>query len=62
MFYVVGLIGVFVYLALTYDPKTRMCRWRKDRSRNDGDAIYWTCDYCGAETYGDSKPPKGCLR
>ncbi|MGY9046813.1 hypothetical protein P775_05485 [Puniceibacterium antarcticum] len=60
MIAVVGLILAFVLVAIFSNRKTRLCRWRENRS--DGQASY-TCVYCGAVTSGPvGQPPKVCLR
>lgn len=62
MIYLLGLAVVIVVVMITHDPATRYCRWRKDRSRNEGDRIFWTCDYCGASRLTDGLAPDSCAR
>ncbi|PIE11674.1 MAG: hypothetical protein CSA72_00685 [Rhodobacterales bacterium] len=62
MVYLIGLVIVVGYVMLTHDPATRLCRWRRDRSRNAGGQEFWTCDYCGGSCLTDGVRPKGCVR
>ncbi|SNR46645.1 hypothetical protein SAMN06265370_10664 [Puniceibacterium sediminis] len=60
MIIVAGLVVAFVLIALFSNRKTRLCRWRENRSK--GQAAY-SCIYCGAKTSGlPGQAPKTCLR
>lgn len=62
MLYLFFFAIVVVVVMITHDPATRLCRWRKDRSRDRDGKRFWTCDYCGAQTLTDGPPPRQCQR
>lgn len=63
MHIVIGLIIAFALIALLSNRKTRGCRWRMDRARNQDGKTYYFCAACGAEDFtADGKPPKICLK
>lgn len=60
MIVVIGLIAAFVLLLIFGNRSTRRCRWREMRSKAQGDAMFYRCAACGAETYHQGGPPKVC--
>lgn len=62
MIYLIGLVVVFVLVAIFARPDMRACRWRADRSRDRDGESYWRCAACGAECFTAGKPPQDCLR
>lgn len=61
MHFVIGLLVAFVLVILLSNRKTRNCRWRMDRARNQGDQTFFVCMACGAEVLTeDGQPPKIC--
>lgn len=69
MHILLGLIIAFVTVAIVARVRggRRHCQWRRNKRLDRGDATYFTCTYCGAETWvaqgqGAIKDPKGCLR
>ncbi|RKF14077.1 hypothetical protein D6850_12975 [Roseovarius spongiae] len=62
MIIVVGLLLAFVLILVFSNRRTRYCRWREDRTRDEGGARYYHCMACGAETFTTTgKPPRDCL-
>ena len=62
MIVVAGRLIAFVLLLIFSNGKTRRCRWREDRTRDEGGARYMRCLACGAETFTkNGKPPEICL-
>ena len=63
MHILVGLLIAFVVVALfaRRNKATRRCRWRADRTGDQGDLRKYRCMACGAETFTMSdQPPSIC--
>lgn len=63
MHILIGLLLAFVLIAIFSNRKTRGCRWRLDRARNENGQQFHICMACGAQCFTkDSTAPKTCLR
>ncbi|NDH72523.1 MAG: hypothetical protein EBY50_09110 [Rhodobacteraceae bacterium] len=59
----IGLILAFVLLAIFRNRKTRICRWRRDRSGDNHAGVMFKYMMCGAETRAPSEtPPNFCMK
>lgn len=59
---VVGLVVVFVLLLVFSNRRTRGCRWREDRTRDDARGRCYHCMACGAVSFTKTgRPPKICF-
>ncbi|NDI06463.1 MAG: hypothetical protein EBY58_09395 [Rhodobacteraceae bacterium] len=58
-----GLILAFVLLAIFRNRRTRICRWRRDRSGDNHAGFMFKCMMCGAETRMlRETPPNFCMK
>jgi hypothetical protein len=63
MHIIIGLLIVFLVMALLRNRKTRYCRWRRDKSGDKGNLQKYHCVTCGYEAYTAQKgEPKTCGR
>ncbi|MGH1464342.1 MAG: hypothetical protein ACRBBQ_03185 [Cognatishimia sp.] len=63
MHILIGLILAFVLVAVFSNRKTRYCRWRMDKRRDQDGQRFYLCTYCGQSGFTENgKPPKLCLR
>lgn len=63
MIVVLGLLIAFVLVLLLSNRRTRMCRWRQDRTQDQDRLRAWRCAACGAEDFTrGTKPPKECRK
>ncbi|MDO5756128.1 MAG: hypothetical protein Q4P24_01240 [Rhodobacterales bacterium] len=62
MLIVAGLVVAFVLVLIFADRKTRNCRWREDRTKDNAEGRAFICMACGARTHTASgKPPRRCM-
>ena len=58
----IGLVVAFILIVIFSNRKTRQCKWRADRRRDENGKGFYRCVVCGAETFtSDGRPPKDCL-
>ena len=61
MHIVIGLLIAFLLVMLLSNRKTRQCKWRADRSRDQNGMSFYHCMVCGEICFtNDGKPPKIC--
>jgi len=63
MHIIIGLILAFVLLAIFRNRKTRICRWRRNRSGDNHAGVMFKCMMCGAEIRVPREtPPNFCMK
>lgn len=63
MLVAVGLLIAFVIVVMyeRQNKLTRKCRWRADRTGDEGDLHKYRCAACGAEVFTTTNgPPREC--
>lgn len=57
----VGLVVAFILILIFSNRRTRQCKWRADRRRDENGQSFYRCAVCGAEAFtSDGQAPKDC--
>lgn len=63
MHILIGLLLAFLLIAIFSNRKTRGCRWRMDKDRDEGDQRFFICMACGQTCLtSDGKMPRVCKK